>query len=122
MACTSGSNTSANAGQVASSGTWRVTLFTDSGTDQTANFSGYVFTFSSAGTVTAVKGSITKNGTWSVNSSSNKFNIDLGAKGSTNQPMGDLTNDWQIISASNTEIKLKNDNSTSNEFLTLTKN
>lgn len=122
VACTSGSNTSVNTGQEVSSGTWRVTLFTDSGNDETANFSGYTFTFSSGGTLTAIKSGVTKNGTWSVNTSSNKFNIDLGVKDNTNKPLGDLTNDWQIISSSATEVKLKDNNTSSNEFVTFTKN
>jgi hypothetical protein len=77
-------------------GTWRVTLFTDSGNDETSDFSGYTFTFNSNGTVTAVKSGVSKNGTWSTGS--NKFNIDLGAKIDTNKPLGELTDDWKIIS------------------------
>ena len=122
VACTSGSNTSVNTGQEVSSGTWRVTLFTDSGNDETSNFSGFTFTFISGGTLTAIKSGITKNGTWSVNISSNKFNIDLGVKDNTNKPLGDLTNDWQIISSSAIEVKLKDNNTSSNEFVTFTKN
>ncbi|MFM7710641.1 MAG: hypothetical protein ACKO5C_06960 [Ferruginibacter sp.] len=37
------------------SGTWRVTLYNDSGQDETANFAGYAFSFLSANVVTAVK-------------------------------------------------------------------
>jgi hypothetical protein len=107
--------------QVASSGTWRVTLFTDSGNDETADFNGYSFTFSGS-TVTAVKNGTSKSGAWSVNSSSNKFNIDLGPKDNTNKPLGELTDDWKIISYTATEIKLTDDNAASNEFLTFTKN
>ena len=101
-------------------GTWKVTLFTDSGNDETSDFSGYTFTFNSNGTVTAIKSGVSKNGTWST--SSNKFNIDLGAKIDTNKPLGELTDDWKIISSSNTEIKLTDDNTASSEFLTFTKN
>ena len=122
IACTSNSNTTTNTSQEVSSGTWRITLFTDSGNDETAEFSGYTFTFSTSGVLTAVKNGVTKTGTWSVNTSSNKFNIDLGIKDNTNKPLGDLTNDWLIISSGTTEIKLKDDNAASNEFLTLTKN
>ena len=121
-ACSPGNNTTMNVSQAVSSGTWRITLFTNSGTDQTANFAGYSFTFSSGGTITVVNGSITKNGTWSVNGSLNKFSIDLGVKDNTNKPLGDLTNDWLIISSNNTEVRLKDDSSTSNELVTFTKN
>jgi hypothetical protein len=110
------------AGQVVTSGTWKVTLFTDSGNDETSDFAGYTFTFSDGGTLTAVKSGISKTGTWSVNNSSNKFNIDLGIKDNSNKPLGELTDDWKILSKSDTEIRLTDDNTTRNEFLTFTKN
>ncbi len=105
---------------VATNGEWRVTLFTDSGNNETPDFSGYTFTFNSNGTLTATKSGVTKNGTWSTGS--NKFNIDVGAKIDSNKPLGELTDDWKIISTSGTEIRLTDDNSTSSEFLTFTKN
>ena len=109
-----------NATSVVTSGTWRVTLFTDSGNDETSDFLGYTFSFNSNGTMTATKSGVSKNGTWS--SSSNKFNIDLGPKDDTNKPFGELTDDWKIISTSDSEIRLTDDNSSGNEFLTFTKN
>ena len=107
-----------NATTVASSGAWRVTLFTDSGNNETTDFSGYAFAFNSSGLITATKSTNTQNGTWS--SGSNKFNINLGPKDNTNKPLGELTDDWQIISVSDSEIKLKDDSKA--EFLTFTKN
>lgn len=121
-ACDPQSNLSPNTGQTVSSGTWRVTLFTDSGNNETSDFVGYTFTFSDNGTVNTVKSGVAKNGTWSVNTSSNKFNIDLGPKIDSNKPLGELTDDWKIISTTETEIKLTDDNASSNEFLTFTKN
>ena len=109
-----------DATNIVTNGTWRVTLFTDSGNDETSDFSGYSFSFNSNGVVTATWSGISKNGTWS--RSSNKFNIDLGAKTDTNKPLGELTDDWQIISLSDSEIKLTDDNPLSAEFLTFTKN
>lgn len=109
-----------NPNNVVVDGTWKVTLFTDSGNDETSDFSGYSFTFGNNGTVTATKSGASQNGMWST--SSNKFNIDLGPKVDTNKPLGELTDDWKIISSSATELKLNDDNSTSNEFLMFTKN
>ena len=103
---------------VATSGTWKVTLFTDSGNNETTDFSGYNFTFNSGGVITATIGGVSKNGVWS--SGSGKFNIDLGVKDNTNKPLGELTDDWKIISTSDSEIKLKDDSKA--EFLTFTKN
>jgi hypothetical protein len=101
-------------------GTWKITLFTDSGNNETSDFAGYTFTFTGNGTVTATKSGASQNGTWST--SSNKFTINLGANDNTNKPLGELTDDWKIISSSGTEIKLTDDNAVSNEFLTFTKN
>ncbi|HEY6502979.1 MAG TPA: hypothetical protein VIZ28_03300 [Chitinophagaceae bacterium] len=122
VSCDPSNSVSSNVSQVASSGSWCVTLFTDSGNDETADFSGYSFTFSSSGTVAAVKNGATQTGTWNVNTSSNKFNIDLGPKVATNKPLGELTDDWKILSNSTTEIRLGDDNTANNEFLTFTKN
>ncbi len=109
-----------NTTNIATSGTWRVTLFTDSGNDETSDFAGYSFTFGSNGALTATKNGTSQNGTWSTSSS--RFNINLGPKVDTNKPLGELTDDWKIISTSGTEIKLTDDNASSAEFLTFTKN
>lgn len=122
VSCSRNNNVSSDVAQTASSGTWRVTLFTDSGNDETVDFNGYSFTFGSGGTVIAVKNGVTKNGTWSVNNSSNKFNIDLGPKDVTNKPLVELTDDWKILSSTTTDIRLGDDNAASNEFVTFTKN
>ena len=114
-------NLATNASQVAVSGNWRVSLFMDSGNNETSDFNGYSFAFNSGGTLTVVKAGVTTNGTWSVSNSSNKFNIDLGPKNGTNK-LGELTDDWKILSSSNTEIRLGDDNPASNELLTFTKN
>ena len=114
------SDVAANAAQVAASGSWKVTLFQDSNSgDETSNFSGYNFLFNANGTITATNGSVTKNGTWMVSASSAKFIIDLGPKDNTNRPLGELTDDWRIISVSDTQIRLKDDNNS--ELLTFTK-
>ncbi len=120
--CDTAGGIDSNTSQVVTSGTWKVTLFTDNGNDETSDYSGYTFTFSSGGTLSAVKNGVTTNGTWSVNSSSNKFNINLGPKVDTNKPLGELTDDWKILSSTETVIRLTDDNASSNEFLTFTKN
>ncbi|OYW19043.1 MAG: hypothetical protein B7Z54_04750 [Sphingobacteriales bacterium 12-47-4] len=120
VSCTSRLDDNSNTSQVATSGSWRVTLFTDSGNDETTDFAGYTFTFNDNGTISAVKNGTTQSGTWLVTSS--KFNIDLGPKIDANKPLGELTDDWKILSSSNTEIRLTDDNASSNEFLTFTKN
>jgi hypothetical protein len=104
---------------VDASGEWHVSLFTDSGEDETSDFTGYVFTFGASNVLTAKKGAASTAGTWSQGS---RFNIDLGPKSDINKPLGELTDDWVIISVTSTEIKLKDDNASSAELLTFTKN
>lgn len=111
-----------NPSQAAISGTWRISLFTDSGNDETNDFNGYVFSFNAGGVLSVVKSGVTKTGTWSRNNSSNKFNIDLGAKVTGNLPLGELTDDWKIRSITASEIELTDDNPASAEFLTFIKN
>jgi predicted small secreted protein len=111
-----------NTSQYVSSGNWKVSLFTDSGNNETSNYTGYTFTFSDNGTISAVSTGNSRTGTWSVSSSSNKFIIDLGAKNDPSNLLGELSNDWKILSSSATEIRLGDDNTTSNEFLTFSKN
>lgn len=118
----SNDDTGTNPNQQPISGTWRVSLFTDSGNDETTDFNGYVFSFNAGGVLSVVKNGVTKTGTWSRNTSSNKFNIDLGAKVTGNLPLGELTDDWEIISITASEIKLTDDNPASAEFLTFIKN
>ena len=122
VSCTKSDDLASGTQQLVTSGTWRVTLFTDSGNDETTDFTGYVFSFNNGGTLSAVKNAVTKTGSWSVNNSSGKLIIDLGPKVDANKPLGELTDDWKILSSSSSEIRLGDDNSASNEFLTFTKN
>ncbi|MDQ3278827.1 MAG: hypothetical protein M3Q06_10910 [Bacteroidota bacterium] len=108
--------------QAVSAGTWKVSLFTDSGADETHKFTGYSFQFNNDGTMTAASGPLSKAGTWKVESSSRKFIIDLGDKAEGNKPLGELTDDWRIVSITAAEIKLRDDNPASAEFLTFVKN
>ncbi|RPE13414.1 hypothetical protein EGT74_07785 [Chitinophaga lutea] len=119
-ACSSRSDN--NAPGSVPAGTWRVTHFSERGSDETGDFSGYVFTFAANGSATAVKATTSKTGSWSMSSNNTRFNIDFGAKTDANKPLGELTDDWVIISITNNEIKLTDDNTSSAEFLTFGKN
>lgn len=95
----------------ATQGTWRVTSFVDSGTDETNHFNGYNFTFGNGGVLTATNGTNTVIGTWSVtndsstdDSSGNDLDFNIGFTGPVN--FLDLTDDWDIVSYSNTTISL----------------
>lgn len=92
------------------SGSWRITKFVDSGSDETGNFSGYNFTFSSSGSVSASNGSNSYNGTWSITDSNSDddsqddlhFNLNFNL---TND-FEDLNDDWDFVSQSSSKIEL----------------
>lgn len=120
LACSSNDNNDNAPGGV-TSGNWRVSTFSERGSDETGDFSGWTFQFAANGQLSASKSGAGKTGTWSMNNNT-RFNIDLGPKTDANEPLGELTDDWKIISVSNTQIKLTDDNTSSAEFLTFTKN
>ena len=92
----------------AKTGTWHITSFIDSGNNETANFTGYNFTFNDNGTLAASNGSNTINGTWSVtNSSSSSSNdVDFNIAFASPPNFQELSEDWDIVSASNSKIDL----------------
>ena len=116
-----GSNQNDNSQEIAEieseieSGTWRITSYIDSGNDETNDFNGYNFTFSTNGTLTATNGTTTYTGTWSVTDSSNSsddsndeddidFNIFFPAPESND--FEDLNDDWDIVSHNDTMLSL----------------
>ena len=104
------------------SGTWRVTHFSERTNNETSDFAGYTFTFLNNGKVQASKNGVVKEGNWSESTSSQRLVIDLGAKTDANKPLGELTDDWVITSKTATKINLTDDNAASNELLEFTKN
>lgn len=124
LACSSDDSTSNNSNsadqtsEIAQNGTWKITYFYDSDQDETSDFAGYVFTFAENGILTAVKGSETVTGTWSVvDDSSNSSDDDDGSSSDDDDfniffpvpesnKFDDLIDDWDIISVSNTKIEL----------------
>ncbi len=93
-------------------GTWKITLYNDSGTIKTSNFTGYNFTFGTGSALTASNGSNTYNGTWSVTSGdSNDDNpsndLDFNIAFSTPANFADLTDDWDIVTYTASKIELR---------------
>lgn len=92
-------------------GTWRITLFNDSGTVETSNFTGYNFTFGAGNVLTAVNGGTTVTGTWSVTSDNShddspSNDLDFNIAFTTPVNFADLTDDWNIVSYTATKIEL----------------
>ena len=88
------------------SGTWRVTLFQEDGSNQTSNFNGYNFSINSNGTIVAVNGSTTKNGNWSTYSDSGSTKFDIVFLDS-NGPFEEISEDWRVLSSTASKLELK---------------
>lgn len=92
-------------------GTWRVTLFDDSGTNETSNFTGYNFTFGSSNVLTATNGTNTYTGTWSVTSDNSgddspSNDLDFNIAFASPPNFAELTEDWNIVTYNATTIQL----------------
>ena len=90
--------------------TWSITYYFDSDKDETHHFAGYSFIFNSNLEIIATNMSSTFTGVWSINDNSSgddsmddlHFNIVFNV----GNYLDELTDDWEFISQSPTEIKL----------------
>jgi major membrane immunogen (membrane-anchored lipoprotein) len=103
---------------IVTAGTWRVSYFNEENDDNSADFSGYTFTFEDNGTMTATKNGVTETGTWSTQDNTTEFYMTIG----NSKPLTDLSSGWTIIEKTETSIKLKDDNAAKNEQVYFTKN
>ena len=91
-------------------GTWRITSFIDSGTDETNNFTGYTFTFNTNGVLNANNGTNDYNGTWSITTSNSGDDslddLDFNINFNLTNDFQDLNDDWDFVSHSATKIEL----------------
>jgi hypothetical protein len=107
---------------------WVVTQYTDSGKDETTDYSGYKFKFNTDGTFVAVSSAATFNGTWNLaqgsnspddsgtNSTDDKLNkLTISITG--NKQLDNLSHKWLADKITATEIWLRDDNVASNEIL-----
>jgi hypothetical protein len=86
------------------SGTWKVSLFVDSGVDETTDFSSFNFSFANAGVVTATNNAFTATGTWSTGTDDSTPKLNLAF--TTPALFIDLTEDWEILTVTNTTVSL----------------
>ncbi|RYY48150.1 MAG: hypothetical protein EOO06_11050 [Chitinophagaceae bacterium] len=86
-------------------GTWKITSFVDNGVDETSNFNSFIFTFNSSGTVTATNSVLTANGTWStgIDDSRHKLLLVFGSPAF----FSDISEDWEIVAQSATQVSLR---------------
>lgn len=96
---------------IVSQGTWRITSYVDSGTNETSHFTGYNFTFGASSLLTATNGTNTYPGTWSVvtdttNDDNPSSNLDFNIAFASPVDFTDLTDDWDVVSYTATTISL----------------
>ena len=84
---------------------WVVSSYKERGTDHTSFFSGYVFDFNENSTLIVAKGSASYTGTWNELTDSGKKKLDLYI--AANSYFEEISDDWDIISKSNTLIELQ---------------
>ena len=92
-----------------------ISRFIDSGVDETDDFTGYEFTFNEDGTLSATNGTSTIEGSWSVTSDDDSSDdspdepfddIDFNIFFASPDNFNELTEDWEIVSRSGTQIEL----------------
>lgn len=111
-----------NSAAVLQDTSWKVTLFSEDGVNETSYFTGYSFDFMDGGIVKATSGSNTVNGTWGTREDSGKTKLDLNFDDVNN--FDELDEDWEILTQNSSKIELKHvsggDNSI--DLLTFEKN
>ena len=92
------------------SGTWRITKFIDSGTEETNHFTGFNFTFNSSGVLNTNNGTTNYDGSWSITDSNSnddsQDDLDFNISFNLTNDFEDLNDNWDFISQSTTTIAL----------------
>lgn len=84
-------------------GQWKMTLFTEGGTDRTAEFSTYRFKYNTNNTVDAIRnGTIEKSGTWNGSASTMSISAEFP---NANQPLVSINGTWNITRNSWTYVE-----------------
>lgn len=107
--------------EIMANGTWYVSSFIEGTNDETYEFNGYNFTFSSNGTSIAVKNATTINGTWSTYMDDGYSKLDLSFSGDL---LDEIEEDWRVLEYSETLIKLRHESGGNGEidYLSFSKN
>lgn len=86
-------------------GSWKITYYWDTDHDETANFSGYSFTFGSSSAVTATKVGSIINGTWATILDDSKTKLILSF--ATPAGFAEISDDWHVIERTDSKIRLQ---------------
>ncbi len=101
-------------------GAWFVALYLDDGEDdETSDFNSFSFDFQESGTVVASNSSGNFNGTWFVTGSGD--NLKLIINFNDVYPLDDLDDDWDVISFTDSQVQLRDDDDSDADILTFEK-
>ncbi|MBK7432942.1 MAG: hypothetical protein IPI66_02935 [Chitinophagaceae bacterium] len=85
---------------------WRITYYSDNGTEGTSDFNGFKFTFSANGTVSAANDILAIPGNWSSYSDDSRNNLLLNFSNIL-PVIATLNHDWHIIEKTTIKIRLE---------------
>jgi len=131
-ACSKWKNSQNQINKTAIDGTWIVSSYIDDGDDETADFTTFRLDFLEDGTLNATdllsSNSNPYTGTWSITDSNSNDDdslddLDFNINFAVGNKLDDLSDDWDIISYTDTEIKLidVSGGGGGTDYLTLTK-
>ncbi|MEY3591772.1 MAG: hypothetical protein RLZZ38_740 [Bacteroidota bacterium] len=131
-ACSKWNNSQNQINKTAIDGTWIVSSYIDDGDDETADFTTFRLDFLDDGTLNATdlvsSNSNPYAGTWSITDSNSNDDdslddLDFNINFAVGNKLDDLSDDWDIISYTDTEIKLidVSGGGGGTDYLTLTK-
>ena len=91
-------------------GDWIISSYVDSGVDETSDYNGYTFTFTSDGIVSASSSAEMLTGAWTVeldDSSDSDLDFTLFFGVPDTHDFDDLNDDWDVVSYTSTMISLR---------------
>jgi hypothetical protein len=103
--CKKDDNSSSPSSNMVTQGQWKVTLFSENGVVETSKFSNYVFTFSSNGTVSAVRSGSTVNGSWSDGNDDSQKKLIMNFASPAD--FTEISDDWHILQETSSKIQLE---------------
>ncbi len=89
---------------VVTTGTWKVSLYMNSNTDQTNSFAGYTFAFNSSGSIIATKNGLDTEGSWSEDNIARKVTINFNT---TEPALIKLNGSWNVAGINNAEVSFE---------------
>ncbi len=106
--------------QSLTNGSWSVANFKQAGVDITGEFSGFSLSFTTAGVVTATRGTEVRVGTWFTETSFTGLELNLVFENIS--PIDELDEDWLVIEFSDARISLKHTGDSGFDELVFEKN